>query len=217
MLFFINNPQKCTTKCLKNAQMMEKSNKMEKNNKKSIQYKTDEDRQTTHVIVKMTEGLKKSIKETAKKEGKTMSEMLRQLALQDNSGVIAMEKATKKEKKPKKKIAWNNIVPIQRLGEEPIGYTRSYVHQIIWHDVKSEVPEDAAMGYDIDINTDGCKLLLLVKVKEDGRTYLELEHGWYDAKIDRNRIVVDKDMEGKVVAYSFTQAIEPLYIFNEME
>jgi hypothetical protein len=197
--------------------MMEKSNKMEKNNKKSIQYKTDEDRQTTHVIVKMTEGLKKSIKETAKKEGKTMSEMLRQLALQDNSGVIAMEKATKKEKKPKKKIAWNNIVPIQRLGEEPIGYTRSYLHQIIWHDVKSEVPEDAARGYDIDINTDGCKLLLLVKVKEDGRTYLELEHGWYDGKIDRNRIVVDKDMEGKVVAYSFTQAIEPLYIFNEMD
>ena len=217
MLFFINNPQKCTTKCLKNAQMMEKSNKMEKINKKSIPYKTDDERKSTNVVIKMTEGLKKTIKEMAKTEGKTVSEMLRQLALQDNSGVIAMEKATKKEKKPKKKIAWNNIVPIQRLGEEPIGYTRSYVHQIIWHDVKSEVPEDAAMGYDIDINTDGCKLLLLVKVKEDGRTCLELEHGWYDAKIDRNRIVVDKDMEGKVVAYSFTQAIEPLYIFNEME
>ena len=186
---------------------MEKSNKMEKNNKKSIPYKTDEDRQTTQVVIKMTEGLKKTIKEMAKTEGKTVSEMLRQLALQDNSGVIAMEKATKKERKTKKKLAWNSLV----------GGNRAYVHQIIWHDVKSEVPEDAAMGYDIDINTDGCKLLLLVKVKEDGRTYLELEHGWYDAKIDRNRIVVDKDMDGKVVAYSFTQAIEPLYIFNEME
>jgi len=180
---------------------------MEKNNKKSIPYKTDEDRQTTQVVIKMTEGLKKSIKEMAKTEGKTVSEMLRQLALQDNSGKIVLEKAIKKEGKTKKKLAWNSLV----------GGNRAYVHQIIWHDIKSEVPEDAAMGYNIDMNTDGCKLLLLVKVKEDGVTYLELGHGWYDAKIDRDHIVVDKDMDGKVVAYAFEQAIEPIVIFNETE
>ena len=180
---------------------------MEKNNKKSIPYKTDEDRQTTQVVIKMTEGLKKSIKEMAKTEGKTVSEMLRQLALQDNSGKIVLEKAIKKEGKTKKKLAWNSLV----------GGNRAYVHQIIWHDIKSEVPEDAAMGYNIDMNTDGCKLLLLVKVKEDGVTYLELGHGWYDAKIDRDHIVVDKDMDGKVVAYAFEQALEPIVIFNETE
>ena len=198
---------------------------MEKINRKGIPYKKDEDRKTTSVLIRLTEGLKKSVQEAAIKENKTVSGMLRDLALNDKSRKKPVKEAVKKEiksavkkeKKAQKRIVWNNIVPIQRLGEEPIGYTRSYVHQIIWHDVKSEVPEVAAMGYDIDINTDGCKLLLLVKVKEDGRTYLELEHGWYDAKIDRNRIVVDKDMEGKVVAYSFEQAIEPLYIFNEMD
>jgi len=198
---------------------------MEKINRKGIPYKKDEDKKTTSVLIRLTEGLKKSVQEAAIKENKTVSGMLRDLALNDKSRKKPVKEAVKKEiksavkkeKKAQKRIVWNNIVPIQRLGEEPIGYTRSYVHQIIWHDVKSEVPEVAAMGYDIDINTDGCKLLLLVKVKEDGRTYLELEHGWYDAKIDRNRIVVDKDMEGKVVAYSFEQAIEPLYIFNEMD
>jgi hypothetical protein len=187
--------------------MLQKSNKMEKNNKKSIPYKTDDERKSTNVVIKMTEGLKKTIKEMAKTEGKTVSEMLRQLALQDNSGVIAMEKATKKEGKTKKKLAWNSLV----------GGNRAYVHQIIWHDIKSEVPEDAASGYNIDMNTDGCKLLLLVKVKEDGVTYLELGHGWYDAKIDRDHIVVDKDMDGKVVAYAFEQALEPIVIFNETE
>jgi len=198
---------------------------MEKINRKGIPYKKDEDKKTTSVLIRLTEGLKKSVQEAAIKENKTVSGMLRDLALNDKPRKKPVKEAVKKEiksavkkeKKPKKKIVWNNIVPIQRLGEEPIGYTRSYVHQIIWHDVKSEVPEDAAWGYDIDINTDGCKLLLLVKVKEDGETYLELEHGWYDGKIDRNRIIVDKEMEGKVVAYAFEQAIEPLYIFNETE
>jgi len=187
--------------------MMEKSNKMEKINRKGIPYKKDEDKKTTQVLVRVTEGLKKSIQEAATKENKTVSEMLRDLTLNDNSGKILLEKATKKEGKTKKKLAWNSLV----------GGNRAYVHQIIWHDIKSEVPEDAASGYNIDMNTDGCKLLLLVKVKEDGVTYLELGHGWYDAKIDRDHIVVDKDMDGKVVAYAFEQAIEPIVIFNETE
>jgi hypothetical protein len=41
MLFFINNHQKCTTKCLKNAQMMQKSNKMEENNEHWVSKLTD--------------------------------------------------------------------------------------------------------------------------------------------------------------------------------
>jgi hypothetical protein len=198
---------------------------MEKINKKGIPYKKDEDKKTTHVLIRVTEGLKKSIQEEATKENKTVSEMLRELALNDEPMKKPVKEAAKKEikavvkkeKKAKKRIPWNSIVPFLDMKGEILGYNRSYVHEIVWHDIKSEVPEDVARNYDVDLNTDGCKLLLLVKVKEDGETYLELEHGWYDAKIDRNHIVVDKNMKGKIVAYSFVSAIEPIYIFNETE
>lgn len=176
---------------------------MEKINKKCIPYKTDVNRQSTHVLIGVTEGLKKSIKDRAKEEGVTMSEMLRNLAL--NNGPALEE--VKKKRKPRKKLVWN----------ASFGGVRAYKHTMIWHDVKAEVPEDAAQGYDIDMNVDGCKLLLLVKVKEEGETYLVLEEGWYDAKLDRDHIIVDKNMDGKVIAYAFAQALEPIVVFNETE
>ena len=114
------------------------------------------------------------------------------------------------DKKPKKKLVWTST----------FGGCRAYEHTIIWHDIKSEVPEDAARSYETyheDMNVDGCKLLLLVEVKEEGETYLELEQGWYDAKIDRNNIVVDKDMDGRIIAYAFEQALEPIRVFNRTE
>ena len=114
------------------------------------------------------------------------------------------------DKKPKKKLVWTST----------FGGCRAYEHTIIWHDIKSEVPEDAARSYETyheDMNVDGCKLLLLVEVKEEGETYLELEQGWYDAKVDRNNIGVDKDMDGRVIAYAFVQALEPIRVFNKTE
>ena len=107
----------------------------------------------------------------------------------------------------KKKLVWTST----------FGGSKAYTHTITWHDVKSEVPEDAARSYDLDMNVDGCKLLLLVEVKREGETYLELEQGWYDAKVDRNNIGVDKDMDGRVIAYAFVQALEPLMVFNRTE
>lgn len=181
---------------------------MDKINKKGIPYKTDVEKQSTHVLINMTESLKKSIKDRAREEGVTMSEMLIKLA---KATVSEEVKKVKKEKKHKKKLAWNGI----------FGGNRVYQHTIIWHDVKAEVPEDAARSYDRyhedDMHTDGCKLLLLVKVKEEGETYLELEEGWYDAKVDRDHIYRDKDAEGKVIAYAFVQALEPLMVFNRTE
>jgi hypothetical protein len=183
---------------------------MDKINKKGIPYKTDVEKQSTHVLINMTESLKKSIKDRAREEGVTMSEMLRNLAL-NNGPALEEVKKVKKEKKHKKKLAWNTT----------FGGSRAYAHTIIWHDVKAEVPEDAARSYDRyhedDMHTDGCKLLLLVKVKEEGETYLELEEGWYDAKVDRDHIYRDKDAEGKVIAYAFVQALEPLMVFNRTE
>ncbi len=114
------------------------------------------------------------------------------------------------DKKPKKNLVWTST----------LGGSRAYEHTIIWHDVKSEVPADAARSYETyheDMNVDGCKLLLLVEVKEEGETYLELGAGWYDAKIDRNNIIVDKDVEGRVIAYAFEQALEPIRVFNRTE
>ena len=108
------------------------------------------------------------------------------------------------DKNTDKKLVWTST----------FGGCRAYEHTIIWHDIKSEVPEDAARSYDLDMNVDGCKLLLLVEVKEEGETYLELEQGWYDAKVDRNNIGVDKDMDGRIIAYAFVQALEPLVVFN---
>lgn len=196
---------------------------MEKINRKGTPYKKDADKQTTSVIIRVTKGLKKSIQDAATKENKTVSEMLRDLALNDKpikkpvkatvKKAVVKEEAkavVRKEKKNKKKLAWNGI----------FGGNRVYQHIIIWHDVKAEVPEDAARSYDRyheDMHTDGCKLLLLVKVKEDGETYLELEEGWYDAKMDRNHIYREKGAEGKVIAYAFVQAIEPIMIFNKTE
>ena len=204
---------------------------MEKINRKGIPYKKDADKQTTSVIIRVTEGLKKTIQDAATKENKTVSEMLRDLTLNDKpikkpvkatvkkavvkeeAKAVVKEEAkavVQKEKKNKKKLAWNGI----------FGGNRVYQHIIIWHDVKAEVPADAARSYDRyheDIHVDGCKLLLLVKVKEDGETYLELEEGWYDAKMDRNHIYREKDTEGKVIAYAFVQAIEPIRVFNRTE
>jgi hypothetical protein len=191
--------KKCT-KCLKNEQ---KLIKMDKINTKGIPFKTDAERQSTHIMVRMTEDLKKSIINKAKEERVTVSEMLRKLALNDEP---ALEKV-KKEKKTKKKLAWN----------AKFGGSKVYAHTIIWHDVKGEVPADAARSYDRyheDMNTDGCELLLLVKAKEDGETYLELQRGWYDGKIDRDHIYRDKDAEGKVIAYAFVQALEPIAVFS---
>ena len=114
------------------------------------------------------------------------------------------------DKKTKKKLVWTST----------FGGSRAYEHTIIWHDVKSEVPADAARSYETyheDMNVDGCKLLLLVEVKEEGETYLELGAGWYDAKIDRNNIIVDKDVDGRVIAYAFEQALEPIRVFNRTE
>lgn len=114
------------------------------------------------------------------------------------------------DKKPKKKLVWTST----------FGGSKAYEHTIIWHDVKSEVPADAARSYETyheDMNVDGCKLLLLVEVKEEGETYLELGAGWYDAKIDRNNIIVDKDVDGRVIAYAFEQALEPIRVFNRTE
>lgn len=108
------------------------------------------------------------------------------------------------DKNTDKKLVWTST----------FNNSRTYEHTIIWHDVNSEVPQDAARGYDIVINTDGCKLLLLVELKEEGQPYLEVQKGWYDAKIDRNNIVVDKDMEGRVIAYAFEQALEPIAVFS---
>ena len=196
---------------------------MEKINRKGIPYKKDADKQTTSVIIRVTKGLKKSIQDAATKENKTVSEMLRDLALNDKpikkpvkatvKKAVVKEEAkavVRKEKKNKKKLAWNGI----------FGGNRVYQHIIIWHDVKAEVPEDAARSYDryhVDMHTDGCELLLLVKAKEDGETYLELQKGWYDAKVDRNHIYREKDAEGKVIAYAFVQAIEPIMVFNKTE
>jgi hypothetical protein len=203
--------------------MLQKSNKMEKINRKGIPYKKDADKQTTSVMIRLTEGLKKSIQDAATKENKTVSEMLRDLTLNDKplkkpvkatvKKAIVKEEVkavVRKEKKTKKKIAWNGI----------FGGNRVYQHIIIWHDVKAEVPEDAARSYDRyheDMHTDGCELLLLVKAKEDGETYLELQKGWYDAKVDRNNIYREKGAEGKVIAYAFVQALEPIRVFNRTE
>jgi len=196
---------------------------MEKINRKGIPYKKDADKQTTSVMIRLTEGLKKSIQDAATKENKTVSEMLRDLTLNDKplkkpvkatvKKAIVKEEVkavVRKEKKTKKKIAWNGI----------FGGNRVYQHIIIWHDVKAEVPEDAARSYDRyheDMHTDGCELLLLVKAKEDGETYLELQKGWYDAKVDRNNIYREKGAEGKVIAYAFVQALEPIRVFNRTE
>ena len=113
------------------------------------------------------------------------------------------------DKKTKKNLVWTST----------FGGSRAYEHTIIWHDVQSEVPADAARryAYHEDMNVDGCKLLLLVEVKEEGETYLELGAGWYDAKIDRNNIIVDKDVDGRVIAYAFEQALEPIRVFNRTE
>ena len=114
------------------------------------------------------------------------------------------------DKKPKKKLVWTST----------FGGSKAYTHTITWHDVNSEVPADAARSYDTydeDMNVDGCKLLLLVEVKEEGETYLELEQGWYDAKVDRNHIYREKDAEGRVIAYAFVQALEPIRVFNRTE
>jgi len=111
------------------------------------------------------------------------------------------------DKNNDKKLVWTST----------FGGSRAYTHTITWHDINSEVPQDAAWSYDLDMNVDGCKLLLLVEVKEEGETYLELEQGWYDAKVDRNNIVVDKDMDGRVIAYAFEQALEPIRVFNKTE
>lgn len=106
-----------------------------------------------------------------------------------------------------KKLVWTST----------FGGSRAYTHTITWHDINSEVPEDAARSYDLDMNVDGCKLLLLVEVKEEGETYLELGAGWYDAKVDRNNIRVAKDMDGRIIAYAFVQALEPIRVFNRTE
>ena len=198
---------------------------MEKINRKGIPYKKDADKQTTSVIIRVTEGLKKSIQDAATKENKTVSEMLRDLTLNDKplkkpvkatvkKAVVKEEvKAVvrkEKEKKTKKKLAWNTT----------FGGSRAYQHTIIWHDVKAEVPADVAWNYDRyheDMHLDGCELLLLVKAKEDGETYLELQKGWYDAKVDRNNIYREKGAEGKVIAYAFVQALEPIMVFNKTE
>ena len=198
---------------------------MEKINRKGIPYKKDVDKQTTSVIIRVTEGLKKSIQDAATKENKTVSEMLRDLTLNDKplkkpvkatvkKAVVKEEvKAVvrkEKEKKTKKKLAWNTT----------FGGSRAYQHTIIWHDVKAEVPADVAWNYDRyheDMHVDGCELLLLVKAKEDGETYLELQKGWYDAKVDRNNIYREKGAEGKVIAYAFVQALEPIMVFNKTE
>lgn len=116
------------------------------------------------------------------------------------------------DKKTKKNLVWTST----------FGGSRAYEHTIIWHDVNSEVPADAARSYetyheDEDMNVDGCKLLLLVEVKEEGETYLELEQGWYDAKVDRNHICREKGAEGRVIAYAFEQALEPIRVFNRTE
>lgn len=111
------------------------------------------------------------------------------------------------DKNNDKKLVWTST----------FGGSKAYTHTITWHDINSEVPEDAARSYDLDINVDGCKLLLLVEVKEEGETYLELEEGWYDAKVDRNTIRVAKDMDGRIIAYAFVQALEPLRVFNKTE
>ena len=195
---------------------------MEKINRKGVPYKKDADKQTTSVIIRVTEDLKKTIQDAATKENKTMSEMLRDLTLNDKPIKKPVKATVKKavvkeevkavvqkdkEKKTKKKLAWNGI----------FGGNRVYQHTIIWHDVKAEVPEDAARSYDRyheDMHVDGCELLLLVKAKEDGETYLELQKGWYDAKVDRNNIYREKGAEGKVIAYAFVQALEPLVVFN---
>ena len=108
------------------------------------------------------------------------------------------------DKNTDKKLVWTST----------FGGSRAYTHTITWHDINSEVPEDAARSYNLDMNVDGCKLLLLVEVKEEGETYLDLGAGWYDAKVDRNNIGVDKDMDGRIIAYAFVQALEPLVVFN---
>lgn len=111
------------------------------------------------------------------------------------------------DKNTDKKLVWTST----------FGGSRAYTHTITWHDINSEVPQDAARGYDMIIDTDRCKLLLLVEVKEEGETYLELEQGWYDAKVDRNHIYREKDAEGRVIAYAFEQALEPIRVFNRTE
>lgn len=108
------------------------------------------------------------------------------------------------DKNTDKRLVWTST----------FGGSRAYTHTITWHDINSEVPQDAARGYNMIMNTDRCKLLLLVEVKKEGETYLELEQGWYDAKIDRNNIIVNKDMDGRVIAYAFVQALEPIRVFN---
>jgi hypothetical protein len=111
------------------------------------------------------------------------------------------------DKNTDKRLVWTST----------FGGSKAYTHTITWHDINSEVPEDAARSYDLDINVDGCKLLLLVEVKEEGETYLDLGAGWYDAKVDRNTIRVAKDMDGRIIAYAFVQALEPLKVFNKTE
>ena len=111
------------------------------------------------------------------------------------------------DKNTDKRLVWTST----------FGGSRAYTHTITWHDINSEVPQDAARGYDMIMDTDRCKLLLLVEVKEEGETYLDLGAGWYDAKVDRNTIRVAKDMDGRIIAYAFVQALEPLRVFNKTE
>lgn len=53
---------------------------METTVKKGIPYKSDANRQSTHILVRLTEGQKETIKQNATKNNQTISEYFRTLA-----------------------------------------------------------------------------------------------------------------------------------------
>jgi hypothetical protein len=62
-----------------------KKNEMEKQSKKGIPYKSDENRQSTCILVRLTETQKQIIKKNATKNNQTISEYFRTLALKNTN------------------------------------------------------------------------------------------------------------------------------------
>lgn len=57
---------------------------METTVKKGIPYKSDENRQSTHILVRLTETQKATIKQNATKNNQTISEYFRTLATKES-------------------------------------------------------------------------------------------------------------------------------------
>ena len=58
---------------------------METASRKGIPYKSNENRQSTHILVRLTESQKETIKKNATKNNQTISEYFRTLAIKHTS------------------------------------------------------------------------------------------------------------------------------------